>query len=520
MGGDPQVLCSRQLAVGGVVWPDGRRTVFVKLTLEPTSEGALVLSAEQRDASLDITGAHGEVLVPSDFAPYKPACDVVVIERSAAARAEPGTLIVGGARFDVGPRESLGPRAIFCPDGNPNDPESEALWSGPRGDFNRFQAAEPQRRLPFPQPPLDLLMQRGHTNVRWRFTGPVPRGYQLTRDASAVEFALPLALDTVLLDPAEARVVLLFRGVLAARADGITVIDASWERSLDVGRFRAFTPIKPVSPHTVARGGLPPLALTGASHDDETRALSGVPLSAALPFAPRTSVASSQPPSSARAAAEDATIAAVHTVAIEPTRAAAAHTVAIEPTRAAAAHTVAIEQTRAADSDGKSPRTRASTLPFAPSRTRDAASRRKLSAAELAALREQPAPSSPWGQDETHALARPPLAPPPIELAPPPIEPAPLRAPSAPPERVAAILPQLGYVPSTTGPSALTEAHRAEPRQVATSTPVVEEVTPAQIVADVQKEIWKATEPLAAILARRGLTEAQWRELKKQAKGR
>ena len=489
MRGYPQVLCSRQLAVGDVGWPDGRRTVFVKLTLEPTSEGALVLSGEQREPCLDVTGAHGEVLVPSDFAPYKPACDVVVIERSAAERAEPGTLIVGGARFDVGTRESLGPRAIFCPDGNPNDPESEALWSGPSGDFNRFQAAEPQRRVPYPQPPLDLLMQRGQTNVRWRFTGPVPRGYQLNRDASAVEFALPLALDTVLIDPEAVRVVLLFRAVLAARADGMTVIDASWEHSLDVRRFRAFTPIEPVSPRTVARG--PAIDVGGAAHNDETRALSGVPLSAALPFATRTSSAPAAPSSPARSAAEDATI--------------------------AAAHTVAFEQTRAAESDGKAPRTRASTLPFAPSRTRDAGSRRKLSAAELAALREQAAPSSPWGQDETHALARPPLAPPPIEQAPP------LRAPSAPPERVAALAPRLGYVPLSTGPSALTDAHtkeRSEPKPVAVSTPEVQAETPEQIVADVQKEIWKATEPLAAILARRGLTEAQWRELKKQAKGR
>lgn len=515
MRGYPQVLCSRQLAVGDVGWPDGRRTVFVKLTLEPTSEGALVLSGEQREPCLDVTGAHGEVLVPSDFAPYKPACDVVVIERSAAARAEPGTLIVGGARFDVGPRESLGPRAIFCPDGNPNDPESEALWSGPSGDFNRFQAAEPQRRVPYPQPPLDLLMQRGQTNVRWRFTGPVPRGYQLNRDASAVEFALPLALDTVLIDPEAVRVVLLFRAVLAARADGMTVIDASWEHSLDVRRFRAFTPIEPVSPRTVARG--PAIDVGGAAHNDETRALSGVPLSAALPFATRTSSAPAAPSSPARSAAEDATIAAAHTVAFEQTRAAAAHTVALEQTRAAAAHTVALEQTRAAESDGKAPRTRASTLPFAPSRTRDAGSRRKLSAAELAALREQAAPSSPWGQDETHALARPPLAPPPIEQPPPP------RAPGAPPERVAAIAPRLGYVPLSTGPSALTEAHtkeRSEPKPVAVSTPEVQAETPEQIVADVQKEIWKATEPLAAILARRGLTEAQWREFKKQAKGR
>ena len=500
MRGYPQVLCSRQLAVGGVGWPDGRRTVFVKLTLEPTSEGALVLSAEQREPCLDVTGAHGEVLVPSDFAPYKPACDVVVIERAASARGEPGTLIVGGARFDVGPRESLGPRAIFCPDGNPNDPESEALWSGPSGDFNRFQAAEPQRRLPYPKPPLDLLMQRGQTNVRWRFTGPVPRGYQLNRDASAVEFALPLALDTVLIDPASVRVVLLFRAVLAARADGMTVIDASWEHSLDVRRFRAFTAIEPVSPRTVARG--PAIDVGGPSHNDETRALSGVPLSAALPFAPRPSSAPAEPSSPSEA--EDATMAA-------------AHTVTLEQTRAAAAHTVALEQTRAAESEGKATRTRASTLPFAPSRTRDAGSRRKLSAAELAALREQAAPSSPWGQDETHALARPPLAPPPIEQAPP------LRAPSAPPERVAALAPRLGYMPLGTGPSALTEAHtkeRSEPKPAAVSTPEVQAETPEQIVADVQKEIWKATEPLAAILARRGLTEAQWRELKKQAKGR
>ena len=196
---------------------------------------------------------------------------------------------------------------------------------------------------------------------------------------------------------------------------------------------------------------------------------------------------------------------------------AAAHTVTLEQTRAAAAHTVALEQTRAAESEGKATRTRASTLPFAPSRTRDAGSRRKLSAAELAALREQAAPSSPWGQDETHALARPPLAPPPIEQAPP------LRAPSAPPERVAALAPRLGYMPLGTGPSALTEAHtkeRSEPKPAAVLTPEVQAETPEQIVADVQKEIWKATEPLAAILARRGLTEAKWRELKKQAKGR
>ena len=487
MRDDPQVLCSRQLAVGCVGWPDGRRTVFVKLTLEPTSEGALVLSAEQRGAALDVTGAHGEVLVPGDFAPYKPACDVVVIERSGSARAEPGTVSVGAARFDVGPRESLGPRATFCPGGDPNDPESEALWSQPNADFNRFQSAEPQRRIAYPQPPLDLVLQRGTTIARWRFTGPIPRGYQLTRDASAVEFVMPLALDTVLIDPAEARVVLVFRAVIGARADGVIAIDASWERSVDVSRFRSFTPVKPAWPRTVARSGAP-ADVAGPSHNDETRALSGpLPLSAVLPFAPRPSR-----PSFSNEDAEDATMAAPLSSAIEVTRASEGEVNETSPLV----------------------RTHASTLPFRRTAgARDSASRRKLSAEELAELRErEAAPSSPWGQDETHALTRPQQAPVPAVHDP---------TPAQRPERVPSMVGRLGYAPSDTGPSALTEAHsaaRSEPTNAVAPAPTPE--TPEQIVAEVQREIWKATEPLAAILARRGLTESAWRDLKKQAKGR
>jgi len=77
---------------------------------------------------------------------------------------------------------------------------------------------------------------------------------------------------------------------------------------------------------------------------------------------------------------------------------------------------------------------------------------------------------------------------------------------------------RLGYAPSVTGPSSLGEAYAA-PRSE-TRNAVAADPTPEQIVAEVQREIWTATEPLAAILARRGLTETAWRDLKKRAKGR
>jgi hypothetical protein len=37
-------------------------------------------------------------------------------------------------------------------------------------------------------------------------------------------------------------------------------------------------------------------------------------------------------------------------------------------------------------------------------------------------------------------------------------------------------------------------------------------------VAEIQREIWRAAEPVTDILARHGLTEAAWRDLKKQTK--
>jgi len=297
----------RPLRAGLVAWPDGRATVVVKLTFALSNEGTFCLAEDQDALSLDVSDPSGELIYPSDFAPYKPVCDVAVVGQAALERSEPGRLTAGAVWRTVEPHETLGPRETFCPRGDPTDPTVIGLWSTGKVDFARFQMAPPDRRMPWPAQRFTVEYQRGAMRIGGRFDGPIPRAC-LLRDTSVIVAKVALSLDSVLIDPLLRRTWMLFRGVHApahvkdADATARCIIDLSSTPTLDpriVGRWSPSTLATPATAMTPIMAT--PLERVGASIPsadfvvDTTARLVQPAAGPALPFAARANEPAASP---------------------------------------------------------------------------------------------------------------------------------------------------------------------------------------------------------------------------------
>ena len=201
------------LAVGAVPWPSSTKvTLIVKLS---SLLGQGVLSARfPGDAlSLDATDSTGELLYPSDFAPYKPRPEVVIVADDVRARAHAAVLTCGSLAKHAPPGASLGGRELFVEAGDPTEPSAEKAWGAGKIDFRRFQSAPPDQRLDSLPVPFRVFYQRGEIHFGGEFQGPVPEIVLVDTSGQKPSSYVTLLLDTVCISPSRARMTLLWRGI-------------------------------------------------------------------------------------------------------------------------------------------------------------------------------------------------------------------------------------------------------------------------------------------------------------------
>jgi hypothetical protein len=465
--------------------------------------------------SLDRATGSG-LAYPSDFAPYKPSCDVAVVTAAALDRQQPGRLAVGTLQKNVDAMASLGARETFCPDGDPTEASALEAWSTGQIDFVRFQATPPDQRMRWPTAGFGVDYARGPHVLSGRFEGPFVRASVTTTDGARVLARVPMLLDTVLLEPTQRRMFAVFRGIFdRTYADNVPeriafdltpngVYDPRFFASWPVGKLAT-----PSTSHGTATQSAPGDAALGAPA--ETRVLSGPVSSVALPFGPKSAPASRAP-----------------------------------------AETPPLEATVAApfdDTTAPAVRPSAMTLPFPKSASSLGAPHARISSDDLQALREQgekpvaeawqagnetvlgipavdpaklvgaPAPLAPLAAFGAPRSVSPPAsAPPPTSASPgvasggwPVLGAAPLGAvaqPSAAPPPAPAPPPPVA--PSTVGPAA------SQPRAL-DARPPSPALSDAERVQAILKEIWAGERSQADILASHGLSELDWRALRRSA---
>jgi len=279
---------SQPVSGGLVTWPSGRETVIAKVTVGMSPSGAFVPVSMPEPLSLDRASGAG-LSYPSDFAPYKPSCDVAVVGAAALERDQPGRLAVGSMTKTVDSLASLGARETFCPDGDPTEPSALEAWSSGQIDFVRFHATPPDQRTRWPSASFALDYARGPRLFTGRFDGPFVRAHVLAADGSRVLARIPMLLDTLLLDPAASRLYLVFRG-LFDRTYPRTVaerlaLDLTPNGVYDPRFFAAWPVASLATPRssraTATRASLVDAALTKSP---ETRLITGPISSVALPF--------------------------------------------------------------------------------------------------------------------------------------------------------------------------------------------------------------------------------------------
>lgn len=213
-----EIVVSHPVAVGLVPWPYPRTTIVVKATLELGPGGLLAPVTTARDVEplhLDVSDATGRLVAATDFAPYKPACDVLVAVQDEREHGSPGRLVLGPLDRAIAPFEPLGPVPTVMPGGDPGgDPAS---WAGVDARYERLQSAPPERQIPWPLGELAIDYRRGPWPFLAHHPGLLPRVELAFPDGERLQ--VPMALDTIEIVAIRRRVAVSFRGIAAHERD-------------------------------------------------------------------------------------------------------------------------------------------------------------------------------------------------------------------------------------------------------------------------------------------------------------
>jgi len=476
-----RAFANAPMALGAVIWSPHRTTLIAKAAFALRDDGTFDIEPTLAPLALDTFDPQGEIVYPTDFAPYKPACDVVVGGGDALERRTAGSLIVGTLACSVESTESLGPRESFCPSGDPSDPEVQATWMDGRMEFSRFQCAGPRQRMPWPEGALQIELARGPLSQRARWLGPWPS--LVLEDPAGARRPIAMPLDTIVLFPSERRLIGVWRAIVDTPVPG---------------EHRAFL-------------HLPQLGREEVSTWSE--------IAVGLPSTLRARPVSSSP-AVAHAAVEGTVIAAGHAPMAWPF---ASEMTAARDDASPPEPEPEPEQTQMATF-----RTPARTLPFR--REDDPVRPSRPAPSDFGALRAegrgQVRPAwdvrettqsiqsvSAWAPGLVHS---PPMEAPLAERDPPRLAEAPAMFPGAsqgiqhrPPQAEVAAPGPLGAGPNRA-------ARVNEPRP---DDPSLQAAGPdGATVEAIRREIWKGERPLATVLAEHGMTEPQWRAaLRKRA---
>jgi len=220
--GFESVYASHPIPLGAVRWSARRVTLIVKLTFRATTDGNLVLAPWESQAPLEVdrVDAAGEVLWPSDFAPYKPGCDVCVVGADVASRAGAARIAAGPLVAEAGPGDRLNARESYAAD--PTSAEVFELWTSGAVPMTRFHSAPPHLRTSHLAPPLDVTYERGATRLLTHFSGPWPVLSIMDRSGRRLAYLVP-AIDFVGIEASAGRVVFGGRAVYDAAAAPLDV---------------------------------------------------------------------------------------------------------------------------------------------------------------------------------------------------------------------------------------------------------------------------------------------------------
>ena len=251
-------VCHADVPLGIVTWPSGGLvfTLIVKLTYDVWSHTSVV-SATREPLTLERTSPRGAVMYPSDFAPYKTACDVALVGDDATRSDGQGMLSVGALEKPIAPGASLGAHPLPGAHGNPYDPALGARWARSGFDFRAFQSASEDQRIPFPMFPLPIAYVRGGERI---VTSLSPTGAQamlLDESGRLPPSEIALRADLVGLEPSRGRCHVLLRGVYVSRgavpeAPLVVVASGGVLATLPLSHVRAWPRRKLVLPIDVA----------------------------------------------------------------------------------------------------------------------------------------------------------------------------------------------------------------------------------------------------------------------------
>lgn len=237
-------------SVGLARWPAKKATAIVKLVMEPDARSWLE-PLSFAPLVFEVLDDEGEVLYPSDFALYKPLCDLVV-GGAAGRHRGPGHFRVGDHLLSFDPQEPLRPRPSLAPGGDPTHPVFAAALERGEIDPSREQIASPARRVPWPTQPFMIDYARADLRFATFFPGPFPRALvsNLADDRPLCRVAL--ALDTITLVPDLRRVVVVFRGVFDAPEEPWWLaVDATQGAGLDPEAARSWLHAEIATPTTL-----------------------------------------------------------------------------------------------------------------------------------------------------------------------------------------------------------------------------------------------------------------------------
>lgn len=471
------VTASHALSVGLVEWSSQRVTLIVKIALQQDGSGRLSLALRAPPVAIDAFDPEGNLLSASDFAPYKPACDVYVVEE-ADGRTDAGRLLLGPLEIAVARGETLGARESTFDAGDPTS--ARDAWTQPSFDFGSFQSSPKTRRIPWPQGGFDVHLDRGDMRLHAKVNGPFPRASVVAADGALVVARPALVLDTIAIDARAAELVLCFRGLvedatgaLAGCSLRIDLLDGEGNPARHAA-YRAVTPLRP--------GETTPPSLVGPLTDDTTTTTARIggfdvertavapmatPAARSLPFVgAERRLFPDEPPRPG--------------ITLDALRAQVAQEV--PPAWEAMEGTVAIRRPAAIDAAIRSADARGPTMPL---------------------VAPPPSPVAP---------PPPPVAlPPPPQVALPPSSQSTSSPPSASLGNAAGLPTAAPRALVTEEPSTTTDDRPAGPLSAAAA-------ADTELIATVQREMWKGERALPEILAEHGLTEQAWGALKLAAR--
>lgn len=192
-----------------------RTTVVVKVAFGMARGGLSAILPEPIPVTVDRLGPNGELAAPSDFIPFKSLCDVALVGLP---------LLPGRVRLQVRSDDSftmtkeatdaaqLRARPTLGPQSDPTDALAAEIWRLASFDFERFQCAPDDQRIPFPSSAIAFSLEVSGST----FAMSVPIGMRVVCVMRDADRPIDVQADTLLIDPQTRGCCVTYRGILEA----------------------------------------------------------------------------------------------------------------------------------------------------------------------------------------------------------------------------------------------------------------------------------------------------------------